>query len=384
MPSLFNLIHLLLSFASRLNIFSSKPSFRSFIFYFIGILLKPRFSHILSISKIILYPYQRLQYLISDSSWYHQSLSSSRISLIKDIIKSKTSTKVILIIDDTSWRRWNKFSSKQYCSNIGKVERCQVVVRADIVVFVEGVPIRFPISVKPYFTKDKANELRDDIGEFKSKIELAKECVEEAMKFFDIDYVVFDSWYTTKDFIRFIEEKGLKWVGQFKSNRIVKIEGRRTPLSGSVTVWGLNKNQKSSPSRSLSCFQAQIEGIGEVKIVLVDEGGGRISYIVSRESVGEEEMVKLKRLRWQTEKLNEELKNMLGMDEYRVRKKEGIMRHCEIVMCAYTFLQYIRIEMGLISRTPYQILEMIWERIRLVKIPDIILPLLETTKSLKF
>jgi len=88
------------------------------------------------------------------------------------------------------------------------------------------VPVRFPISVKPYFTKDKANELGDDIGEFKSKIELAQECVEEAMKFFDIDYVVFDSWYTTKDFIRFIEEKGLKWVGQFKSNRRLKGGGR--------------------------------------------------------------------------------------------------------------------------------------------------------------
>jgi len=98
MPSFFDLIHLLLSFASKLNFFPSNPSFRSFIFYFIGILLKPRFSHILSISKIILYPYQRLQYLISDSSWQHQSLSSSRISLIKDIIKSKTSPKVILII----------------------------------------------------------------------------------------------------------------------------------------------------------------------------------------------------------------------------------------------------------------------------------------------
>jgi SRSO17 transposase len=371
MPSFFNLIHLLLSFATKLNVFPSNPSFRSFIFYLLGTLLKPRVSHILSISKIILYPYQRLQYLISDSSWHHQSLSSNRISLVKEIIKSKTSPKVILIIDDTSWRRWNKFSSKQYCSNIGKVERCQVVVRADIVVFVDGVPVRFPISLKPYFTKDKANELGDDIGEFKSKIELAKECVEEAMKFFDIDYVVFDSWYTTKDFIRFIEEKGLKWVGQLKSNRIVKIEGRRMPLSGSVTVWGLNQNQKSSSS--LCCFQAQIEGIGEVKIVVVDEGGGRVSYIVSRECIDGDEMVKLKKLRWQTEKLNDELKNMLGMDEYRVRKKEGIMRHCEIVMCVYTFLQYIRIELGLISRTPYQILEMIWESMRLVKIPDIIL-----------
>jgi hypothetical protein len=159
-----------------------------------------------------------------------------------------------------------------------------------------------------------------------------------------------------------------------KSNRIVKIEGRRMPLSGSVTVWGLNQNQKSSSS--LCCFQAQIEGIGEVKIVVVDEGGGRVSYIVSRECIDGDEMVKLKKLRWQTEKLNDELKNMLGMDEYRVRKKEGIMRHCEIVMCVYTFLQYIRIELGLISRTPYQILEMIWESMRLVKIPDIILPLL--------
>jgi hypothetical protein len=50
------------------------------------------------------------------------------------------------------------------------VERCQVVVRADIVVFVDGVPIRFPISLKPYFTRDKVDELGDQIGEFKSKI----------------------------------------------------------------------------------------------------------------------------------------------------------------------------------------------------------------------
>jgi hypothetical protein len=81
---------------------------------------------------------------------------------------------------------------------------------------------------------------------------------------------------------------------------------------------------------------------------LVDEGGGRVSYIVSR--VEEEEIIKLKRLKWQTEKLNEELKNMLGMDEYRVRKNEGIMRHYEIVICAYTFLQYIRMELGLRAR----------------------------------
>ena len=59
------------------------------------------------------------------------------------------------------------------------------------------MPIRFPISVKPYFIKDKVNELGAEIGEFKSKIELAKECVEEAMKFLIIDYVVFDSWYIT-------------------------------------------------------------------------------------------------------------------------------------------------------------------------------------------
>jgi hypothetical protein len=120
MPSLFSLIHLLLSFASKFNVFPSKPSFRSFIFYLLGTLLKPRVSHILSISKIILYPYQRLQYLIFDSScWQHQSSSSSRISLIKDIIKSKTYPKVIFYNSYTSWGRWNKFSSN--CSNIGKV-----------------------------------------------------------------------------------------------------------------------------------------------------------------------------------------------------------------------------------------------------------------------
>jgi hypothetical protein len=55
--------------------------------------------------------------------------------------------------------------------------------------------------------------------------------------------------------------------------------------------WRGVKGLKKSSS---SLFQ--IEGIGEVKIVLVDEVGGRVSYVVSRESIGEEEKVKLKRL----------------------------------------------------------------------------------------
>ena len=71
------------------------------------------------------------------------------------------------------------------------MERCQVVVRGDVVVFVNGVSIRFPISVNPYFTRDKANGLGAEIGEFKSKIELAQEYIQEAMKFFDIDYGIF-------------------------------------------------------------------------------------------------------------------------------------------------------------------------------------------------
>jgi|GEM_PF-5593663 hypothetical protein len=39
----FYLIYLLLSFTGKLNIFSSNPSFKSFILYFISILLKPMF-----------------------------------------------------------------------------------------------------------------------------------------------------------------------------------------------------------------------------------------------------------------------------------------------------------------------------------------------------
>jgi hypothetical protein len=267
MPSLFNLIHLLLSFASRLNIFSSKPSLQ--ILYFLlhrYPYQTSHFSYSLHFqSHTLPLPTTSISYLrlilVPSKPIFKQNFPYKRYNQVRNFPKGNSYNSY------TSWRRWYKFSSN--CSNIGKVERCQVVVRADIVVFVDGVPIRFPISLKPYFTKDKANELGDEIGEFKSKIELAQ--LEEAMKFFDIDYVVFDSWYTT--FIRFIEEKGLKWVGQLKSNRIVKIEGWWMPLSGSETVWGLNKKSSSS----FCCFQARIEGIGEVKIVLVDEGGGRIS-----------------------------------------------------------------------------------------------------------
>jgi hypothetical protein len=69
----------------------------------------------------------------------------------------------------------------------------------------------------------------------------------------------------------------------------MKIEGKRMPISGSETVLGLNQNQNQKSSSPL--FQAQIEGIGEVKIVVVDEGGRRVSYIVSMECIEEEEII---------------------------------------------------------------------------------------------
>ena len=71
----------------------------------------------------------------------------------------------------------------------------------------------------------------------------------------------------------------------------MKIEGERMHISGSETVWGLNQNQNQNQKSSSPLFQAQIEEIGEVKIVVVDEGGRRVSYIVSMECIEEEEII---------------------------------------------------------------------------------------------
>jgi SRSO17 transposase len=333
--SIIDILSTLISFAEKFHVFPSLATFRSFIFYMAGILLKPRFTDMLSISKQIRYPYQRIQYLISESKWKAVELGEKRVLFINKLNPGS----VILIIDDTSWRRWNRYTSRQYCGNLGKVEQCQVVVRADIVLLIEEKPIRIPIVIKPYFQRDKVEEFKGEIGEFKSKIELAKECIEEAVKYFDIEYVIFDSWYTEETLIKFLEERRLKWLGQLKCNRIVRIGRRKMSISGFVTAWEKKREKEGkriSSSGYLCCFYLQLQDIGKVKVVVVKEFGER-RYIVTRGRMASFEMIRLKKMKWQTERMNDELKNMLGMDEYRVRNIEGAKRHCEIVSTVYFF-----------------------------------------------
>lgn len=108
--------------------------------------------------------------------------------------------------------------------------------------------------------------------------------------------------------------------------------------------------------------------------------GGRKRYIVTRLKIAKDEVIFLKRMRWQTEVMNHELKNILGMDEYRVRCLEGARRHWEIIATVYLFLQYLRLKFGMIDLTPYRVLDEIWEEIRTLNLSKILFTVFEIRK----
>ena len=205
------------SFLERLNFFHSKNTFISFVFFCIGLLIKPRKCNLSTISKICFYPYQRLQYFLSESNWDFSKIREEKQKIAQDF-----KSDFFLIIDDTSERKWNSLK-KQYCGSMGKVEKCQVLVVGSLCV--AGTLIRLPVFIYPYD------------GTF-SKIEIAKKIILEAILIFNISFVMFDCWYAEEELIKLVDSNGIKFLCKIKSSRIVNFGCSRKKVAGLVTTCG--------------------------------------------------------------------------------------------------------------------------------------------------
>lgn len=85
---------------------------------------------------------------------------------------------------------------------------------------------QFPVDYRLYLKKENTEN-------FKTKIGLAEELVNSAIsENIPFSTIIFDSFYGSNKFIKFIEAKGKNWVTRCKSNRLVFVaDNKKIPLS---------------------------------------------------------------------------------------------------------------------------------------------------------
>lgn len=189
---------------------------------------------------------------------------------------------------------------------------------------------------------------------FKSKLDLAKELIEEAiLKGIPFSSVVLDSWYASSDLIEFVSSKNLTLVSEVKINRSIFFIHPRTkqplylradeiiPLLKEFyphKMKYIHIPKQNSEDKKVLVFSLDTklkDCKTKVKVIFVfdrwSEYDDRDAHVLITTdlSMSVKTAINTYLLRWGIEESFRELKDNFYLDQYQVRHQEQIQRHLD-------------------------------------------------------
>jgi SRSO17 transposase len=340
--------------------FSKKqfPIFRSFVYGLIGEYKRVNLN---AISKTLNVDYGRLQYFLSDSDWDYDELNTKRILVLNKQRTTGFNNNGLLLIDDTGvlkpYAAKTEGARFQHCPVLGGEAVCNIGVASALNMHGRYIPL----DVKFYKTESEFTLGKDDPA-FKSKLDFAKELIQEACdKDVPFAYCVFDSWYGASDVLTFIHEKNLKFLTEIKSDRKFYFKNPESQkgyfMQQDELVTLVRKHfwhkvrvfKHRGRMLSVYAFETRLKKTHfPVKVFLVlgslsGEDSRDVRLIISNDlKLPWKDAVVTYMERWAIERLFRELKDSLGFDQYQVRHKLTIMRYWMLVLLVWSLIYWIR------------------------------------------
>jgi len=201
-----------------------------------------------------------------------------------------------------------------------------------------------PDGLKLYGNQKKCQEKG---VEFKTRIELACDIIDEHTPVAKKTIWLWDSWFTCQEMASKCRSCGYSWVGEIKSNRIVFYEDKKCridELFDKIRLEGGFFDVMVS-GELYSVFKADVfmPKMGYFSIVINVKAGTRDVHFLCTDLVGcsVEEIVGHGLERHRIEDFYKEAK-ALGFGEYRFRASEAALIHAHLVTLAYTLLDVLR------------------------------------------
>jgi len=306
--------------------------------------------------------YQQLQYFFSESDWSVKELNDIRVRLLQSQRTTKANNTGVLAIDDTACPKPHAENTEgaqvQYCGCLGREENANVAVASCFVSNSKHFPVDFK-SYLPITTPNPKN--------FKSKLDLAKELIDDAVnKKISFSSVVVDAWYTSTDLIEFVASKNLTVVAEVKINRSIFFTHPATKqwryLTGDKII-GLIKEfyphklkavdipQADGTDKSILYYALKTklkDCSTEVQAIFLfdkwsktDDKNAHI-LITTNLNMPVRSVILTYLLRWGIEESFRELKDAFCFDQYQVRHQEQIQKHWIMSFLAWTLTYWIK------------------------------------------
>jgi len=306
--------------------------------------------------------YQKLQYFFSEANWDTQELNNIRIRLLQNQKTTRANNKGVLAIDDTACPKPHAQKTEgaevQYCGCLGKAENANVAVASCFVSDTKHFPVDFK-SYLPITTPNPKN--------FKSKLDLAKELIAEAItKGIPFKSVVTDSWYTSTDLIEFVASKKVSLTSEVKINRSIFFTHPQTKqwryLTGDKIIPLIKEfyphklktvaiPQRDGTDKNILyyAFKSKLRDCStEVQVIFIfdkwsstDDKDVHI-LITTDLAMSVRSAILTYLLRWGIEESFHELKDTFCFDQYQVRHQEQIQKHWIMSFLAWTLAYWIK------------------------------------------
>src|SRR3989338_8882480 len=179
-------------------------------------------------------------------------------------------------------------------------------------------------------------------GEFKSKIQLAQEILQDLRRTIHTSVtVLMDSWYTCAPILIPIIEAGWTFVAAIKCNRILEVNGKKTVVRHLAKGPRTYKTVRISRKRKLKVAKriVHLPKVGTVLLFITKGGAKETRFLITNDlQMTESQMVQLYSQRFGIEIFHKDIKQHLAFCHVFMRSWQGVQTHWTLVMIAYNLI----------------------------------------------
>ena len=339
----------------------TKPQMKNFARYATGLMISP--NHTISAMNDLFYAHNdqsALNNFITDSTWSDDELDEARYRVILDGLKRRARDcegDGILAMDDTLSHKTGKhieYVGYYFDHAEGKQALGHDILTTHLIKGRLSIPLDAWIYLKQEQLEENEDEeeKKESDDEFKDKNQVAREFVGKAHSSgIPFLYVVGDSWFFCKETAELATSLGKIWIFQSKSDRVVLMPNGWVHLSEwtktipkekfkPVKVRYKDKEQK------YWCYEAilRMRSLGGEKVRVVvsydnpDIEGEPNFYCSNKLDLKADKLLNVYAKRWKIDSFYRDAKQNLGMEDYEMRKIEGVRRHLAMVLITHTLL----------------------------------------------
>jgi SRSO17 transposase len=340
------------------NVFT-RPQMKNFARYATGLMISP--NRTVSAMSDLFYAHNdqsALNNFITDSTWRDDELDEARYRVILEGLKRRGKDcegDGIFVMDDTLSHKTGKhmeYAGYYFDHAEGRQTLAHDILTTHLVKGRLSIPLDFRVYVKEeeFKRKYEAEEPPEEI--FEDKNQMAREMLRKAdSKGVPFVYVVGDSWFFCRETAQLASSLGKTWVFQSKSDRVVLMPQGWVHLSEWAKTVPRDRfkpvkvrykdNEQTYWCHEASLVMRSIDGERVRVVVSYDNpemGGEPNFYCSNRLDLKADKMLNVYAKRWKIDSFYRDAKQNLGMEDYEMRKIEGVRRHLAMVFIAHTLL----------------------------------------------